>query len=272
MPRKPFLMMGDHPSSVTRSQFRRMPREAQRELMLEWFAANYEDPAERTPYESAEGGYQWIWGGPYDAEEEIRSQFEGFVSERLMLEVVDEIQKDGLFEWAPTPRFSDYDDADNDEVNEVDPLDTLPDEPGPFFGSRDEVYARKTTIEAIRSFQHTLYEKPAGIGHNNPPEDVRTLPPEEVVSAVSELQANLETTTPSISKTKSLLRTIGSVFGGAAKWLGQRFTVAVDEAIKVAVKIGMAAPFLALEPNIQIGLINIYQSAMSWITEATKFF
>ena len=34
------------------------------ELMKEWFYENYEDPANRTPYESAEGGYIWIWGGP----------------------------------------------------------------------------------------------------------------------------------------------------------------------------------------------------------------
>jgi len=34
-------------------------------MMADWFLANFENPAECTPYESAEGGYQWIWGGPY---------------------------------------------------------------------------------------------------------------------------------------------------------------------------------------------------------------
>lgn len=43
--------------------------------MVEWFHMNFEDPAHNTPYESAEGGYQWIWGGPYDAEEELQDAF-----------------------------------------------------------------------------------------------------------------------------------------------------------------------------------------------------
>ena len=37
------------------------------EAMKEWFWENFEDPANETPYESREGGYQWIWGGPFDA-------------------------------------------------------------------------------------------------------------------------------------------------------------------------------------------------------------
>ena len=45
------------------------------EQMTEWFFANFEDPAESTPYESAEGGYQYIWGGPYDAREVLEDAF-----------------------------------------------------------------------------------------------------------------------------------------------------------------------------------------------------
>jgi hypothetical protein len=36
-----------------------MRKAEKRELMIEWFHQNFEDPAERTPYESREGGYQW---------------------------------------------------------------------------------------------------------------------------------------------------------------------------------------------------------------------
>ena len=32
---------------------------------------NFEDPANETPYESSEGGYIYIWGGPYDALEQL---------------------------------------------------------------------------------------------------------------------------------------------------------------------------------------------------------
>ena len=78
-----------------------MSRADKREVMVEWFGANYEDPANRLPYESAEGGYQWIWGGPYNAEEELREQFEGLVPESLIGELVAQIEGDGLYDWAP---------------------------------------------------------------------------------------------------------------------------------------------------------------------------
>lgn len=100
-------MMGDYPSEITRTAFRRMSKDQKREVMIEWFHANYEDPAQRTPYESAEGGYQWIWGGPYDAEEEIRETFERIAPKALIAEVLEEVQSDGMYEWAPTPRRSD---------------------------------------------------------------------------------------------------------------------------------------------------------------------
>jgi hypothetical protein len=43
--------------------------------MVEWFLANYEDPVNSTPWESAEGGYQYLCGGPYHAREELTDQF-----------------------------------------------------------------------------------------------------------------------------------------------------------------------------------------------------
>ena len=57
---------------VSRTAFRRMRKAQKLEMMIEWFHQNYEDPAESTPYESAEGGYIWIWGGPYDARDELQ--------------------------------------------------------------------------------------------------------------------------------------------------------------------------------------------------------
>ena len=52
----------------------------QMRIMRHWFLLNYEDPAERTPYESQEGGYQFIFGGPYDAFELLAHHFRSYVS------------------------------------------------------------------------------------------------------------------------------------------------------------------------------------------------
>ncbi len=38
-------------------------RDTRTELLRDWFFERYEDPANSTPYNSAEGGYLYIWGG-----------------------------------------------------------------------------------------------------------------------------------------------------------------------------------------------------------------
>jgi hypothetical protein len=75
------------------------------ELMVQWFFENYEDPAERTPFESAEGGYQFIWG-VVDAREELEERFPN-ASDEARDKAVKEIEQDG-WEWVPVPHPSDY--------------------------------------------------------------------------------------------------------------------------------------------------------------------
>jgi hypothetical protein len=43
---------------ISRTQFRRMRKAEKLELMVQWFHQNFEDPAERPSYVSAEGGYR----------------------------------------------------------------------------------------------------------------------------------------------------------------------------------------------------------------------
>ena len=76
--------------------------------LVEWFFNRFEDPAHRLPYVSAEGGYQWIYGGPYDAREEIEGNFPN-EAEDIIDAAVDEIESEGLTEWAPVPSPEDYD-------------------------------------------------------------------------------------------------------------------------------------------------------------------
>jgi len=69
------------------------------ELMVKWFFENFEDPAHRTPCD--EGEYVWIWGGPYDAREELERAFGALVRSHAMEQAVAEIEADGGLEWAP---------------------------------------------------------------------------------------------------------------------------------------------------------------------------
>lgn len=76
--------------------------------MEEWFRQTFEDPAQRTPYESAEGGYIWIWGGPYDARNELESEFHGLVPQEVINKLVDKLEEECI-EWAPTESEGEYD-------------------------------------------------------------------------------------------------------------------------------------------------------------------
>ncbi|MFJ6906342.1 hypothetical protein [Streptomyces griseoluteus] len=43
--------------------------------MVDWFFDNYEDPANGVPFDSGEGGYQYVLGGPHDAHDVLSAQF-----------------------------------------------------------------------------------------------------------------------------------------------------------------------------------------------------
>lgn len=78
-------------------------------LMRTWFATRFWDPANDTPYSSEEGGYLFIHGGPYDAGEELRERFGHLCSDCEIQSVIDELESDGVIEWAPVHTEPDYD-------------------------------------------------------------------------------------------------------------------------------------------------------------------
>jgi hypothetical protein len=94
------------------------------EALIEWFAERYEDPAERTPYISAEGGYQYIYGGPYDAGEVLADNFPN-ENEAIIRAAVEAIEANGLTEWTRTPQPEDYgqdDDFDLEADDRISPV------------------------------------------------------------------------------------------------------------------------------------------------------
>jgi hypothetical protein len=76
--------------------------EAQKEVMRKWFLQHYTDPVENTPYETAEGGYQYIWGGPYDPQEELSDKFGGHFPDEVIEELAEELT-DVAPDWTGNP-------------------------------------------------------------------------------------------------------------------------------------------------------------------------
>ncbi|EIZ1363831.1 DUF4935 domain-containing protein [Vibrio vulnificus] len=74
-----------------------------------WFHSNYADPADMCPFESREGGYQYIWGGPYDAEEQLFSEFGGYVKDSIIEELASKLN-DVCSEWSGRPEDPEPDD------------------------------------------------------------------------------------------------------------------------------------------------------------------
>src|SRR5438067_5588906 len=88
----------------------KLDADEQSEFMKQWFRERYEDPAERTPFDSAEGGYIWIFGGPYDAQEELEAQFSGVVPDEVIAELAEQLS-DIMPWWARTSDYEDDQDA-----------------------------------------------------------------------------------------------------------------------------------------------------------------
>lgn len=98
----------DHDSPVTANYVAAAGRETQKEIMREWFFEHFDNPAENSPYESEEGGYIYIWGGPYDASEELSSEFVDIVPEDVIDELVSELN--GIsYEWSGKPSREEFD-------------------------------------------------------------------------------------------------------------------------------------------------------------------
>lgn len=106
--RKPtYYSLPDSEMSITASKLRRADRGTQLEVMRAWFYANYENPVENTPYESAEGGYIYIWGGPYDPKEELDAQFSGLIPSDVIAELAKDLS-DISYQWTGHSEHDEY--------------------------------------------------------------------------------------------------------------------------------------------------------------------
>ena len=106
----------DETQPIPINKLRKANRNYQLEVMRDWFNMNFENPAENTPYESSEGGYIYIWGGPYNAREELENEFGGIVSQKAIDSLVDELESE-CYEWSGVVGADEYDDYYYDVIS-----------------------------------------------------------------------------------------------------------------------------------------------------------
>jgi hypothetical protein len=193
---------------VAANDLRRMRTADQVPYLTHWFLTYYEDPARSTPYNSAEGGYLYVHGGPYDAQEQISKEFDGIVSERVIEQAIETVQEDGIFDWAPHPNHPsrrdegmDFDDSEFDRAGEFEQriknaFRKLEAGQQPIYGSPVELELRTRIKGAFDQLEAELpMEQPlhGSIGHNKPPQDHRFTDDEltEVRAAIATVRTEI---------------------------------------------------------------------------------
>lgn len=105
---------GGRKRSIVRSKLSKASKKIQKQTMLNWFHSNYTSP-ENLPYESAEDGYQFIHGGPYEPEDVLSQEFSGVVDDELLEAVASDLS-DEWSEWSGIERPEDYYDYYENEL------------------------------------------------------------------------------------------------------------------------------------------------------------
>jgi len=101
-----------------------LPLAEQVDQIVEWFNTYFEDPQNEMPYadKDSDDNYQYPWGGPYDAAEQIGDEFSGKATDEAIQAAVEQVTSEGTFDWAPTSQHPDRQAADRDYYDYPDDL------------------------------------------------------------------------------------------------------------------------------------------------------
>lgn len=94
-------------SIIEASSLSSLDEDTQTRVMERWFKSHFENPAESTPYSSEEDRYVYLWGGPFDAGDELYNEFAGLVDEALIIQLANHLTSESD-EWAPAESTINY--------------------------------------------------------------------------------------------------------------------------------------------------------------------
>lgn len=244
------------PVSVPEIDFDAISKEEGTEEIVAWFLRNFENPAENTPYLNAEGGYQYVWGGPYDAREIIEAVFAHRALESVIFAAIDQLEED-CDVWAPNS---------NRVRHENDYLDSLRVNVG---------LLHNNMLSSISVFENSIRQlHQPGLGHNNPPEpiDFPKLPGldseegAELQSALDFIKSQPEQ--PFVEQDRSIEKastTVSLLSKKVGQWVAQRANDFAQETFKEAGKeFGRWTARLAIWTLVASSLSTVAHSILSW--------
>jgi hypothetical protein len=272
---KRYFFPDDPENYITPSKLKKLGKAKQLEIMETWFRTYFEDPAQETPYNGREGGYQYIHGGPYEALDELSDEFGGVVPDERIAELAEELDGEGP-EWAPTGAHPDRQDEGYEEQEEQprqfdleEMLQALEAGAVPRYGDAYELSLRQEIIGKLDGLEHALSqinEVPAGLGHNNPPEAITEAASlsaqtkQEIAQATEQLRSELSKEAPDATRAALATKTLKSI----GEWLLSK----ADKAVDAVIDWGMPALIGAAVANvshISAFLMNVVASAAEWL-------
>ena len=100
----------DYSACISPDYLSRSDKKTQKEYMRIWFFRHYDNPVNACPYESQEGGFQFIWGGPYEANDVLSNEFSDIVADDVIGELAIELEdEESCDEWSGIPEQDESD-------------------------------------------------------------------------------------------------------------------------------------------------------------------
>lgn len=251
------------------------------DLMVEWFKHQFEDPQNDTPYVKDHGGYLYLWGGPFDASDQIQAEFSNAIDFDTMMLAVDRVQADGVVEWAPQTGGDFYEHPEDEEDGvatgavvdgdgEWPPVIPVPQPIPPEPEARAEVLLRLDELENLLQplIERVRIEAQASamMGHNNPPEPMeiaQAVTREEwlqVQTAVEAIRQQAQSEQPNIVTVTRSNRRLVAAATALARWLGGRLNAIIDAGL-----VG-AAGYAAINPEAALAALTQAANAVQvWI-------
>lgn len=295
---KRYYSLDDLEVGVTPSQLKRLGRQRQIEHMAHWFRRNFEDPSNETPYNSEEGGFIYVYGGPYDARDQLGDEFGSIVSDERIEEVTNLVEADGIFDWAPgrdhpdherVPEEYEREQGPDDEQVDASRLDEILSElergVRPRFGDAFELDQRKSIVGRLDALKKALEPaKPAhgGIGHNRPPPDADE-PQVTVVDEIREAEATIRREVEKSEPNAVEVARAASRLSVALGWLAKKADVAAENFAKElggslgkwagpALIGGIGYAVATVVPGLGEAIHSVITHVVAWLSNVTSPF
>jgi hypothetical protein len=263
-------------------EIREFDEDDQVQIITEWFAHQFEDPQNDTPYNKEMGGYVYPWGGPFDASEQIHDEFSNVIDFDIMMRAVEEVQASGVLEWAPQTNGDFYehpeDDRDAEGVEYGDAVEGG--EPIVMADLLRETEARQALSRRVEKLETLIQpllvrlqeqqQPPAMMGHNNPPEHLDNFHGVsrddwlQLRDAIAEIKEQIDLDTPDVDTLNQRRTLLQNAAATISKLIVAKLDVAVNAVIGAGAVGGVA--YIYTNPEVVAAeLTSVAEAVGTWI-------